>query len=424
MLTPSKSIELSLDSDQLSCDRRILLFDLSIGGHHPSYILHLIRYWSEQELPGYLDIVVLPKFIERHNDVVDVTKEYGHNRVNFVAITAEEEAALSARSNPVLRALRAFQEWDLLCKYTNLLKATQCLLLYFDTSQLPIILGRRPHCPVSGIYFRPTFHYSDFKDYRLSWKDQLQKWREKLLLSQILRYSQLQTLFCLDPFVVKHFDRFNSKVRAVHLPDPVYIYGNSELEPEKLREDLGIPSNRKIFLLFGALDQRKGLHKLLEAISLLSPELCQNLCLVLVGSITCEDKLPAQNRINQLTQSLPVQIIANDQFVSDPIIEVYFQLADVILAPYQRHVGMSGILVRAAAAQKPVLSSDYGLMGELTRRYQLGLTVDSTKPSEIAKGLTQFLQQSPLEFCDRTKMKQLAEQSSAEEFARVIFQNL
>jgi hypothetical protein len=31
-----------------NCDRRILLFDLSVGGHHPAYIQHLIRYWGEQ----------------------------------------------------------------------------------------------------------------------------------------------------------------------------------------------------------------------------------------------------------------------------------------------------------------------------------------------------------------------------------------
>jgi glycosyltransferase involved in cell wall biosynthesis len=99
-------------------------------------------------------------------------------------------------------------------------------------------------------------------------------------------------------------------------------------------------------------------------------------------------------------------------------------MADVILAPYQRHVGMSGILLLAAAAQKPVLSSNYGLMGEIVRRYELGLTVDSTEPKEIAKGLTRFLVEDSDKLCDRAKMKSFAEQNSAEEFARVIFEHL
>jgi glycosyltransferase involved in cell wall biosynthesis len=82
---------------------------------------------------------------------------------------------------------------------------------------------------------------------------------------------------------------------------------------------------------------------------------------------------------------------------------------------------MSAILVRAAAAQKPVLSSNYGLMGEMVKRYRLGLTVDASVPAEIAKGLTQFLISSPKEFCDLSSMKAFAEQNSAEKFASTVF---
>ena len=79
-------------------DRKIMLFDLVIDGHHAGYIYHLIRFWGEQELPGTLDIVVAPKFIQQHKDVVDLAAKYS-NRVNLVPITAKEEAALLPQSN-------------------------------------------------------------------------------------------------------------------------------------------------------------------------------------------------------------------------------------------------------------------------------------------------------------------------------------
>jgi glycosyltransferase involved in cell wall biosynthesis len=136
------------------------------------------------------------------------------------------------------------------------------------------------------------------------------------------------------------------------------------------------------------------------------------------------DDSPMVRRIKEISESLPVQIILQDKFVAEQDVQIYFQIADIVLAVYQRHVGMSGIIVQAAAAGKPLLCSDYGLMGEITRRWQLGLTVDSTNPSQIAEKLTQFLQEGGDSIGDRAKMKDFARQNSAEQFASVIFKNL
>lgn len=411
-----------VDVGKQSSDRKLMLFDLSIYGHHPSYIQHLIEYWYKQRLSGSLDIVVSPKFIQEHSDVVSRASELSQANINFVAIAPVEEAALKSRKSGFSRALRAFQEWNLFCKYAGLLKATQCLIMYFDTCQLPLAFGRGAPCPFSGIYFRPTFHYDDFTNYLPSLKDRIQQQREKFILSLVLRNSQLQTLFCLDPFVVKYFDRFRTKVEPVHLPDPVQIQNVTEFQSKQIREKLGIKPDRKVFLLFGALDGRKGIYQLLEAILLLPPVLCHKLCLVFIGESNSLDKELIESQVATVCRSQPVQICRYYEFVPEQDVPAYFQLADVVLAPYQRHVGMSGILMLAAAAQKPVLSSNYGLMGEIVQRYRLGITVDSTVPSEIAKGLTRFLLESPEALCDRTKMQLFAEQNSAERFASVIFQ--
>ncbi|MBO3457599.1 glycosyltransferase [Aetokthonos hydrillicola CCALA 1050] len=401
-----------------------MLFNLSTSGHHPSYILHLIRFWGEHDLPGSLNIVVSPKFIQQHTDIVDLARKYGQEKVNLVPITIDETAALLPHSNYLNRKLYFFQEWRLVYSYAESLKADHCLLMYFDTIQIPMAVAKKFPCSVSSIYFRPTFHYNQFDHYKPTWKDSLQQSQEKLILSLALRHRQLKTLFCLDPFVVKYLDKFNTTVKNVYLPDPVQIYNDTAITTKKLRESLNIDPSRKIFLLFGSLDGRKGLHQLLEAVSLLSPDVCQQICLLLVGPIDNSVKSHVDNRVIQISQSLPIQIITHNQFIADHEIQAYFKLADVILAPYQRHVGMSAILVRAATAQKPVLSSNYGLMGEITRRYQLGITVDSTIPHQIALGLAQFVNTSPEKFGDSTKMKTFAEQNTAEKFASVIFQHV
>jgi glycosyltransferase involved in cell wall biosynthesis len=405
-------------------DRKFLVFELGYTGHYSSYIRHLAEYWCEHELSGRLDIVISPNFVQHHGDVVEIAANCKQKNLNFVVITPTEAASLIPRKSSVHRALRSFQEWKLLRKYATELGATHCLLLYFDSFQAAIASGAKLPCPFSGIYFRPTFHYTTFPGYVPSFKNRLQHWREKfVILPRVMHHPQLQNLFCLDPFVVEHMDRFRSKASAVHLPDPVQIYDVPEQHDlEKFQESLGIESGRTVFLLFGALyDGRKGLPQVLEAISTLSPDLCQKLCLLLVGQLGNNSPVPAQ--LAEISQKLPLQASVRDGFIPEHEVQLYFQSADVILAPYQWHVGMSGIVVQAAAAEKPLLSTDYGLMGEITRHWQLGLVVDSTNPSEIAKGLTRFLLESPKGLSDRTKMKAFAEQNSAECFARIIFQN-
>ncbi len=72
-------------------------------------------------MPGHLDIVVLPKFIQQHSDVVDVALSCPLKNINFVAITSEDETVLKSRKSGINRALRAFQEWHLLSKYATTL---------------------------------------------------------------------------------------------------------------------------------------------------------------------------------------------------------------------------------------------------------------------------------------------------------------
>ena len=103
---------------------------------------------------------------------------------------------------------------------------------------------------------------------------------------------------------------------------------------------------------------------------------------------------------------------------------LYHQLTDVVLAIHQKHIGMSGSLVLAAGYQKPVLSSNYGLMGEIVNQYNLGLTIDSTIPQEIARGLQQFLLTSADSIGNRDSMTKFAQQNSAVNFASTIFKSL
>lgn len=400
-------------------DPNIMIFSPWCYGHHPTYLGHLISYWLQQQLPGTLNIVVFGQFLREHADVVEMQAKCDRQSVRFVGMTVEEQDDLeAATSGPS----RAFEQYKLICKYADLIKATKGLIIYFDSCQLALVLGLKLPCPFSGIYYRPTFYYTLFANSRPTWKERVQHFRERIFLWRLLRHPQLKTLFSLDPLAVDHIARLGDQDRVIHLPDPIKLDGNSEYLPKDLRTSLGIEPKRRIFLSFGRLAEgRKGIRQLVEAVSDLSPDLQQKLCLLFVGE---PDSEQIERWLAPIRQLDSLQIVIHYGYVSESKVQSYFQVADVVLAPYQRHVGMSGILLQAAAANKPVLSSDYGLMGEMVRRYGLGLAIDSTLPSEIAKGLQRFLLDAPDNLCDRAKMQSFIEQNSVERFADVIFRNI
>mgnify|MGYP006273905543 CR=1 FL=1 len=419
----SKELLVPNVSTPINPGEKLLIFDLSVRGHHPGYIQHLIEYWQSHKIPKMLNIVVSPQFLKEHSDVVKFAQSGEREDIDFIPITTEEAQSLNSYQSKFKRVLRHFQEWHLLCKYAHQLRADHCLIMYFDKCQLPLALGAKPPCSFSGIYFRPTFHYHQLTHYNPTWQDRIQQWRERITISRVLAHPKLQGLFCLDPLAVPHLNEFQHQGKAKHLPDPVKPVEPSRALLNCCRDRAKIDPSRRVFLLFGSLTRRKGIYQLLDAIYTLSLEWCQKLCLLLVGESSIADQL--DSKIAEICQARPVQIIQHYQFIPEAEIPAYFQLCDVVLAPYQRHVGMSGILILAAAFNKPVLCSNYGLMGEMVQRYQLGLTVDSMRPEEIAAGLSQFLQiPNVSDLCDPIAMMNFAQQNSAEEFARIIFEHI
>lgn len=403
-------------------NKRLLLFDLNHFGHHAGYIQYLVEYWKEHKPPGSLDILVTDTFTKLHQELVKMGAESESDKINFIAISPEEEALVSAKNSPLKRALSGFNEWKILCKYAAQLKTTSCLIMYFDSLQFPLFMRLLSPCFLSGIYFRPVFHYNSFAGFRPTLRERFWQLRDRLFLARILKHPQLKFLFCLDPFVVEHLGRFEGSVTSLKLPDPINIYEDYQAKTEHLKKAWKIQPGRKIFLMFGAYRPRKGIEELLSAIELLPRESAEKFCLLLVGLIG--DEPTVKKRIDNIKQQLPIKVVSHTDFVPEEEIQSYFQLSDVILAPYQRHIGMSGILIRAAAAQKPVLSSSYGLMGEIVKRYSLGIAVDTQIPTKITEGICQFVEKDIQDCGDISQMKNFAQQNMAEKFASTIFNTL
>jgi glycosyltransferase involved in cell wall biosynthesis len=404
-------------------NQKVMLFDLDSFGHHAGYLNNLVEHWGQNNYSGSLVFITSPFFVKEHPDVYDACLKYERKNVIIQSISSNNNAEIIATKNAFLRYRKA---WNLFIDYAKKLSVDHASLLYLDFFQLASILGSRPPCSFSAIYFRPTFHYRYFFHYKPSFMEIIRDWRKKLLLSAVLQNPFLTHLFCLDPFAVEYIKKaFQTKTKIIYLPDPVKIYSNNDSQVKHLRQELGIQTGRMVFLLFGAISKRKGIYELFNGVALLAAEMCRKIAIVIAGPIKPTEEPVIRKQASSLCQSLPVEIIFVNKFIVDRDIQTYFHLSDAIIALYQSHMGMSAILVRAAAAQKPVIASDYGVMGEIAKRNRLGLTLNSKDPKQIARGIVALIE-SPMvpEYFHPDKAKAFAESNSADRFAKVFFENI
>ena len=393
--------------------RRVLIYEPATGGHHAEYLGHLIRAWPQRRGPGdTLLLGVSAELADRHPDVAgaaDATA--GVERVPM-------KAAAPPRGSGVRRLLAAAAaEWQTLTTYARALAADHAVVMYFDRLLMgPLLLGRPLDCPLSGIYFRPAFHY------RLDgWRERARGARQQLTLRRTLAHPSVAHVFSLDPHAVAPLRALAGRGTAVsHLPDPVETGSATPAAVSALRQRLNLTDGRRVLLLFGAMSGRKGVYEVLDAMTRLSPNVAGETALLAVGRPVPAEKERIERALAEAAPRTRAQLIAVPDFVPAADIPAYYALADVVLATYQRHVGSSGILMHAAAFGCTTLSSDYGLMGRLVGDHHLGVAVDTRDPAAIAAAVER-LHRGEAPAGDLARMHAFAAQHTPDHFTQGIF---
>jgi glycosyltransferase involved in cell wall biosynthesis len=366
----------------------LLLFDLYHRGHHGQHIRVLMEHWLRHDLPGRLDIVVSHEFGERFPELLDAAR----NARGIAFHPTGEPVRLHDKTGRLAVLKNDRRIGRLLRRAVVQHRPDHCMMMYFDHVQFSLATDMRFDFPVrlSGTYFRPSFYYRRAKAAPFAPRAVVDDLQKRALLRLALRNPHVDTLFCLDPYAVAPIESLGTSASVVHLPEPFEVDPPQTEAPDDTRRRLQVEEGRQVLLLFGSLDPRKGVLELLEAFRALPDDLARRACLVMAGETTAihhemTEAMAALRRRDAL------QVVHLDTFVSDEEMHSLFRAAALVLVPYQRHVGSSGVVVRAAAAGVPVLGPDYGMLGTLIRDRRLGLSVDTTQPAEIARGLARFL---------------------------------
>jgi glycosyltransferase involved in cell wall biosynthesis len=363
---------------------KIFLVDFFVNGHHVEYAGYLGRYLLEQ---GHE--VTFATW--RPNDRVRVLSDIGLN----LRYVADKQVALSSDTFYMIPQFKHGLRHCL--QVATREGATIVHLLYLDRALLLPLwwndLWSEFHIPIFGTLFSP-YHFIDGS--HLSPLKKLYHRVVRKTLKSLLVEGKLASLFvhterikeCVLRALGTHCleDRF--VVVPDPIPDPIHV-ADQDASKQGCRARLALPLERIVLLFFGELREDKGPDVLLKAIHLLPPEVLVVFAGAPKGSLSLLDW---EQEVR--AQGLDGRVRLDLDHVPDELVSVYFQAADAIVLPYRRSfLATSGVLQRAAAAQKPVIATDVGEVGDLVRRHGLGLVVEPEDPQRLADAIGQYVRE-------------------------------
>lgn len=383
----------------------LMLVDQYETGHNGYYIQVLCRRWIELNSSARLSIVVNKRFRKVHQDLV----QWIESKPQIALIEADFDIG---KRDGLWSLVRTDQGYGRVV--SGIIEANRpdrVVLLCFDQFQVALGLSMRFSFEVriSGIYYRPIMHYRDVVNDSLGFGHRPNAALRQALLRFACRNPHLDTIFSLDPFLPGSPQVAKMPARFVALPEPT---------PERNLSATPDPETPTVSLV-GSLARRKGVLELLEALSLLPEHLVSRTRFVLAGPVS-EDLRPALEVWMRKLESKNVRLDVTDRFLNDSEIEMAIAVSHLVLLPYQDHIGMSNLLVRAAKYGRPVLGPDSGLLGALIKQHGLGAVVDTKRPQAIARGLAMFLDAEEDYPFDPEKAKSFAGRNTETAFADTI----
>jgi colanic acid biosynthesis glycosyl transferase WcaI len=398
--------------------RDLLVLEPDGDGHAEEWLRHLLVHLGHQREVERIWLAIPGNLRDR---LTEQLPAHLRHRIGLLALTPTELRYCTHRR----LAISGMARWWVMRRYLIRTGAEIGYFLALDHLSLPLGLGlgaggRR----LSGILFRPSVHYHEIGDYRPGLGEKLRDWRKALLYRGLLRNPAVDAVLTLDPFFADFAaEHYAGGHKVAPVPDPAFPVAAIPANDDRTLYD--VPPNRYVLLLFGALTERKGVLHLLEALRRLPPAAARKTAVIIAGRVAADisDRfatLEAAVRREQPDLWLNIE----NRWLSSAEIAAWVQRCDVVLAPYQRFVGSSGVLLWAAHAGKPLLTQDYGLLGRLVRDHGLGIAVDTGNASDLAAAITGIIDQSPQTLLDAHAAAAFVSQRTPETFASHIYASL
>lgn len=350
----------------------IIVVNAYTNGHHPFYLSLIIK-----SLIRHHCVIVLG---ESTKNIKAYLSKYGIDSlsIKWVKPNGKDIADFYTQSLSVAKAENASTVF-----YT-----------YFDSFLEHVLSEERTiDHEVTGIWFHP--HALGRQYQWIPGFDRRAKHRKLIHtgLKTKTATKNFQKIFFLDPNASGRLAKLNQNIECITIPDPGE--SNPTMDKSTARRHFKLPGKEKtIFLHIGTSEKRKGLSDTIKAFHLgLSDTLFRERAFLLrVGT---NDRLSLRDRTKLLELVESGHASFTEGFVTESDFIEYLSAADVILLPYRKFRFSSGILVNAMNAGRPVLTSNYGMIGKITMSTASGKCFKDSSVSSLAKALVEQCRITP-----------------------------
>ena len=187
--------------------------------------------------------------------------------------------------------------------------------------------------------------------------------------------------------LIKVFNISPEKITLIHNFVDETTYSTIGLDPELLKNKLGIYGERTVIAFIGRFSKEKGVDVLLQAFRKLQYEYV-DLTLLLIG-----DGEEKREMVKQIHAKL------KDVKIIDPQEDIapYYQLADIIVLP-SRVDPYPIVMLEAGLMKKAFIAAKVDGIGEFIRDGINGILVQPNDISDLISGLSKLLDSSALRF--------------------------
>jgi len=212
--------------------------------------------------------------------------------------------------------------------------------------------------------------------------------------------KSLSYLYNHSDGLIAHTKSIKEEIMAQFGVDPKRIHliphgRNNAIKTTKLsraeaNQQLGLPENAKVLLLFGRLRRSKNYELVISAMPKLL-EMYPETVTFIAGSIDSNESY--YNELRHLADSLGVSknIKFHPRFIPDEKIELYFKVADAVVLPY-KSISMTGVPFTAFIFGVPVIASRVGGISELIVDGKFGLLFESENIHDLQGKLMHFFE--------------------------------
>ena len=393
--------------------RQILIFEPEAEGHTLEWLDAIVRLAVSERTDTELWLVIAEGLCA---PLARLLPASARDRIRIVPLPRAEARRCIGR--PLARA--GFWRWWTMRKYLRKTGAKHGLFLSIDLLTLPLALGLGAKGrSLSGVLFRPSVHYREIGPYRPTLGDRLRDLQKAVFYPLMLRNPAVERVLSLDPYFplyAQNYYRHGEKVAALPEPGP-------ELVAPTANDNEGdfVPSGRIGFLLFGYIAERKGPLAVLDALLLLPPEITSRIAILFAGKVDPALRERLEQRYQTLKRERPdLWLRIDDRRLDRTELAALVRRSDVILAPYQKFIGSSGVLMWAAINGRPVLAQDFGLVGRLTREHRLGISVNASDPAQLAYEIAHMVERGPATFIDLPAASRFVATQTPQHFASVV----